>query len=47
MISPKVNSKEIYASSMQELILDIINPDESISKNIENLEKAQFKCNKE
>ena len=47
MISPKVNSKEIYASSMQELILDIINPDESISKNIENLKKIKIKCGRE
>jgi len=47
MISPKVNSQEINLAGTQELILDIIDPNLSISKNIENLEKTQFKCNKE
>ena len=47
MISPKVNSQEINPIGMQELILDIIDPNENMSKNIENLKKTQFKCNKE
>jgi hypothetical protein len=47
MISPKVNSQEINSVGTQELILDIIDPNESMSKNIQNLEKTQFKCNKE
>ena len=47
MISPKVNSQEINLVGTQELILDIIDPNESMSKNIENLKKTQFKCNKE
>ena len=47
MISPKVNSQEINPFTMQELLLDKLNPNVRISKNIENLEKAQFKCNKE
>ena len=47
MISPKVNSQEINLAGMQELILDIIDPNENMSKNIENLKKTQFKCNKE
>jgi hypothetical protein len=47
MISPKVNSQEINSVGMQELILDIIDPNKSMFQNIENLEKTQFKCNKE
>ena len=47
MISPKVNSQEINPFITQELLLDILDPNESMSKNIENLEKTQFKCNKE
>ena len=47
MISPKVNSQEINPIGTQELILDIIDPNENMSKNIENLKKTQFKCNKE
>ena len=46
MISPKVNSQEINPFITQELLLDILDPNESMSKNIENLEKTQFKCNK-
>ena len=44
MISPKVNSQEINSVNIQELLLDIINPNESIYKNIENLKKNQFRC---
>ena len=47
MISPKVNSQEIDSVRMQELILDIIDPNESISKNIKNLEKINIKCGRE
>ena len=47
MISTKVISQEINSVNMQELLLDIINPNENISKNIEKLEKKDFKCGKE
>ena len=47
MISPKVNSQEMNPITIQELVLDKLDPNLSISKNIENLEKTQFKCNKE
>ena len=47
MISPKVNSQEMNSITIQELVLDKLDPNLSISKNIENLEKTQFKCNKE
>ena len=47
MISPKVNSQEMNPITIQELVLDKLDPNISISKNIENLEKTQFKCNKE
>jgi len=47
MISPKIISQEITPVRTQELILDIIDPKESVSKNIENLEKFQFKCGRE
>ena len=47
MISPKVNSQEIDTVRMQELILDITDPNESISKNIKNLEKNNIKCGRE
>lgn len=47
MISPKVNSQEINPFTMQELLLDKLNPNVRISKNIENLEKNQFKCSME
>jgi len=47
MISPKVNSQDINSFTMQELILDKLDPNKSISKNIENLEKTQFKCDRE
>ena len=47
MISPKVNSQEIDYVRMQELILDITDPNESISKNIKNLEKINIKCGRE
>ena len=46
-ISTKVISQEINSVNIQELLLDIIDPNESMSKNIENLEKTQFKCKKE
>ena len=46
MISPKVNSQEMNPITIQELVLDKLDPNLSISKNIENLEKTQFKCNK-
>ncbi|MDB9918958.1 hypothetical protein OAD21_02155 [Amylibacter sp.] len=47
MISPKVNSQEIDSVRMQELILDITDPNESIFKNIKNLEKINIKCGRE
>ena len=47
MISPKVNSQEIYPITIQELFLDKLDPNNSISENIENLEKTQFKCDSE
>jgi hypothetical protein len=47
MISPKVNSQEINLAGTQELILDIIDPNESMSKNIENLKKIKIKCGRE
>ena len=47
MISPKINSQEINSVGMQELILDIIDPNESMSKNIENLKKIKIKCGRE
>ena len=47
MISPKVNSQEMNPITIQELVLDKLDPNLSISKNIENLKKTQFKCNKE
>ena len=47
MISGKVNSQEANVNIMQELILDKLDPNKTISKNIENLEKIQFKCGRE
>ena len=47
MMSPKVNSQEISEHSMQELLLETIDPNDNISKNIENLEKIQFGCRSE
>ena len=47
MISPKVNSQEINSVGTQEFILDIIDPNESMSKNIENLKKIKIKCGKD
>jgi len=47
MIFSKVNSQEISEHSMQELLLEIIDPNENISKNIKNLEKIQFGCGSE
>ena len=47
MISSKVNSQEVNVNIMQELLLDILDPKESVSKNIENLEKIQFNCGRE
>ena len=47
MISPKVNSQEINPITIEELILDKLDPNNSISENIENLEKTQFKCDSE
>jgi len=46
MISPKVNSQEINPITIEELILDKLDPNNSISENIENLEKTQFKCDR-
>jgi hypothetical protein len=46
MISPKVISQEINSVDMQELLLDIINPNENISKNIERLKK-NINCSRE
>ena len=47
MISPKVNSQEINPFIKQELLLDIFDPNESVSKNIENLKKIKIKCGRE
>ena len=47
MISPKVNSQEINPITIEELILDKLDPNNSISENIENLEKTQFKCDRQ
>ena len=47
MISPKVNSQEINPFITQELLLDILDPNESVSENIENLEKIKIKCGRE
>ena len=47
MISPKVNSQEINLFVTQGLLLDILDPNESISKNIKNLEKINIKCGRE
>ena len=47
MISGKMNSQEANVNAMQELLLDIVDPKVSVSKNIENLEKTQFKCDSE
>ena len=47
MISPKVNSQEINPITIEELVLDKLNPNQSVSENIEYLEKTQFKCDKE
>ena len=47
MISPKVNSQEINPITMEELVLDKLNPNQSVSKNIEHLEKTQFICDSE
>ena len=44
MISPKVNSQEINLFFTQELLLDILDPNESVSKNVENLKKIKIKC---
>ena len=46
-ISTKVISQEINSVNIQELILHIIDPNESMSKNIENLEKINIKCGRE
>jgi hypothetical protein len=47
MISPKVNSQEINPITIQELVLDKIDPNQSVLENIKNLEKTQFICDKE
>ena len=47
MISPKVNSQEINPFITQELLLDIFDPNESVSKNIENFKKIKIKCGME
>ena len=46
-ISTKEISQEINSVNMQELLLDIIDPNESMSKNIESLEKINIKCGRE
>ena len=46
-ISTKVISQEINSVNIQELILHIIDPNESMSKNIENLEKINIECGRE
>ena len=46
-ISTKVISQEVNSVIIQELLLDIINPNESMSKNIENLEKINIECGRE
>ena len=43
-ISTKVISQEINFVNKQELFLSIIDPNESMSKNIENLEKINIRC---
>ena len=45
--STKVISQETNSLNIQELFFDIIDPNESISKNIENLEKINIKCGEE
>lgn len=47
MISPKVNSQEINPITIEELVLDKLNPNQSVSKNIKYLEKTQFICDSE
>ena len=47
MISTKVISQEVNSVIIQELLLDIINPNESMSKNMENLEKINIECGRE
>ena len=47
MISPKVNSQEINPFIIQELLLDILDPNKSISTNVEKLEKINIKCGRE
>ena len=47
MVSPKVNSQEMKPITMQELVLDKLDPNLNLSKNIENLEKTQFICDRE
>ena len=47
MISAKVNSQEANVNTMQELLLDIVDPKVSVSKNIENLEKIQLNYDRE
>ena len=47
IISPKVNSQEINPLITQELLLDILDPNESVFKNIENFKKIKIKCGKE
>ncbi|MDA9369363.1 hypothetical protein N9R39_00955 [Amylibacter sp.] len=42
-----MNSQDINSINMQELLLDITDPNESISKNIKNLEKINIKCGRE
>ena len=44
MISPKVNSQEMNSISIKELVLDKLDPNQSVSKNIAYLEKIQFIC---
>ena len=46
-ISPKVNSQEMNPITIQELVFDKLDPNLSISKNIENLEKINIQCGRE
>ena len=47
MISPKVNSQEINLYVCKSYFWILLDPNESISKNIENLEKINIKCGRE
>ena len=46
-ISTKAISQEINSENQKELILNIIDPNKSISTNVEKLEKINIKCGRE